>query len=454
MKMPLWLLRLLPMWDYICPKCRREVKPNSHQCPLCGERFPFPLRVPPRVLNDKKALEDYVHKHIFPKISTSQREYLTQFFTTIFSDGFESGNFSAWTGTEASSGNTIAVASDQKHHGSYSAKTTIQQESGWGKYARCYKTLASSYTIIYTRIYIRWSALPTTVGDDGHMRFLQLYQTSGPVWLTSIDVRYDGTDHHLVLVEPPDDSVGGTGTTVLNTNTWYCVELYCKFATGGAGEYKVYLNGALEISHTGLTNNYSANRVYVGDVDDMNPVAHNTWVDCVVVADAYIGPEAAGQLYEIYVDTVSQSLATPAPQCTFNLAKDAAVASQVAPLNFQLDIPKNAVTEVLTLHSEEATYNVIKDAIAQALATALFETGIFKDAISQTTATPNIEIVFTIPKDAILGTLADATIQSILDLSPEAVIKVLAEASVIKEGEVKITKLFLVLGNLAIQIQG
>jgi hypothetical protein len=30
----------------------------------------------------------------------------------------------------------------------------------------------------------------------------------------------------------------------------------------------------------------------------MNPVAHNTWVDCVVVADAYIGPEA------VFIETI------------------------------------------------------------------------------------------------------------------------------------------------------
>jgi hypothetical protein len=44
-------------------------------------------------------------------------------------------------------------------------------------------------------------------------------------------------------------------------------------------------------------------------------------------------------------------------------------------------------------------------------------------------------------------------IQSTFSLSPDAVVKVLAEVSVVKEGEVKVTKLFFILGNLAIQIQ-
>jgi hypothetical protein len=98
MHIPYWLLRLLPMWDYICPKCRREVKRKSRKCPYCGENYGIPLRVPPQVLKDPKTLEDYVHKHIFPKISASERKYLTQFFTVeeVYTNSFDS-TYVAWT---------------------------------------------------------------------------------------------------------------------------------------------------------------------------------------------------------------------------------------------------------------------------------------------------------------------------------------------------------------------
>jgi predicted amidophosphoribosyltransferase len=82
MGIPHWLLRLFPMWDYICPRCKKKVQKKSHNCPHCQERYSTPVRVPPKLCKDKKALENYVHKHVFPKVSYAQRNYLTQFFTT------------------------------------------------------------------------------------------------------------------------------------------------------------------------------------------------------------------------------------------------------------------------------------------------------------------------------------------------------------------------------------
>ncbi|HEX68708.1 MAG TPA: hypothetical protein ENG10_00220, partial [Candidatus Bathyarchaeota archaeon] len=130
MKLPTFLFRLLPLWSYICPRCRREVKCNSHKCPYCGEKYGKPLKVPPRFLKNQKALEEYVHKYIFPRISAKQREYLAQFFTTLFEDGFESGDFSAWTDTYTEGSPTVSVVSNPVHQGSYAEKATTNSGSG------------------------------------------------------------------------------------------------------------------------------------------------------------------------------------------------------------------------------------------------------------------------------------------------------------------------------------
>src|SRR3989337_2094782 len=129
MNIPYWLLPMLPMWEYICPKCRKGVKQSAHQCTHCSEKFPLAIRVPPSFLKDPEKLEAYVHKHIFPRVSEFERNYLTKYFTVIFSDGFESGDFSAWTGTVGGP----TVSNVQAHHGTYSCRA-----SG-SAYIYCYK---------------------------------------------------------------------------------------------------------------------------------------------------------------------------------------------------------------------------------------------------------------------------------------------------------------------------
>ena len=206
---------------------------------------------------------------------------------------------------------------------------------------------------------------------------------------------------------------------------------------------------------------------------------------------------SGGETYEIYKDAVVKTSALHSEQCTFNIHKDAAVASQAlrAP-EVTFNIPKDAIVQTLASVSIERIINIFKNAVVKAQATFSLEStfNINKNAISQVSATVGIETIFNIVKDAIvkasaipqigliyplnfdavvnasatpqlqqtLGISKDAIvvsvasplIQSTFNISPEAVVKVLAEVSVIKEGEVKVTRLFLLLGNIAIQLTG
>ena len=60
-------------------------------------------------------MSEYAHKVLAPKLSSKQREFLFKYFTELFSDGFESGDFSAWDLTQ----NNVSVETDNPHHGSY-----------------------------------------------------------------------------------------------------------------------------------------------------------------------------------------------------------------------------------------------------------------------------------------------------------------------------------------------
>ena len=282
--LPYWVLRLLPMWDYICPKCKREVQQKTHKCPYCGENYGVPLHVPSRVLKDPKALEDYVHQHVFPKISARQRDYLTQFFTEIFSDGFESGNFNAWTGTETGGNGSITVVSDQTHHGSYSAYSNAPASG----YADVYKTLATSQSECYIRWYVRFNTLPSSDGNKAPIlraggtgtELVRFYikNASGQLqilgeffpWVTTATYNYN-----------------------FQTGVWYCFEYGYKKGTGSDGFHKVWLDGTLVINlenrdHTSVGD---AESYKVGNCYLVSGYTSQLWIDCVTIADTYIGTE-------------------------------------------------------------------------------------------------------------------------------------------------------------------
>ncbi|MGC8895646.1 MAG: hypothetical protein ACP5LB_02605 [Candidatus Bathyarchaeia archaeon] len=130
---------------------------------------------------------------------------------------------------------------------------------------------------------------------------------------------------------------------------------------------------------------------------------------------------SGGQVYEIYVDAVSQSLATPVSETTYNIVKDAVAASQ-------------------SVTAQESNFNINQNAVTQPLADVLVElihAGIYEIYV-----------------DAAVQATAASLIQSEFGISPEAAVHVLAEVAVLKPAEVKVTRLFLILGDLAIQIQG
>jgi len=314
-RLPYWLLRLLPMWDYICPRCRRKVSKNSHECPHCGELYGVPLRVPPRCLKDKKALEDYVHEHIFPKVSASQREYLARFFTEFFSDGFESGDFSAWDGTANYYGSS-SIVSTPVYQGSYAAKFTCTDDSV-GAYGVAYKNLGSAYSTIHMRVYLRISALPN--GARFGCYKLRNAASAGDQFYVGV-LNDAGTEKWGVFVEYTDTWY--TYTEDITLDTWYCIEVKI-VRDSSNGEVHLWRNGTEIITETGInTGANDINKVYAGyqHTSSMggSGALVDVYVDCVVVADAYIGLEG-GQTYEVYVDAAVQGFASPVTQTTLRM---------------------------------------------------------------------------------------------------------------------------------------
>lgn len=274
MNLPYWLLRLLPMWDYICPRCKREVPRKSRVCPHCGEAYHFPLGIPPRMLKDPVALGEYVHRNVFPRVSAKQREYLALFFTTIFSDGFESGDTSAWTGVLGSP----TVQSTTKHHGTYGLYCDARGEG-------VYKTF-TEVTKVYGRAYVyitQWGATVQGV--------LRLFRNT---WDSCCQAVIELTNHFWrLIVNQPSETI--TSSVAASLSTWYCVQLAWQKSTAGGAEMWVHDDTGTELVHitcTVTTNNYPCTRFDVFNTDS----AYGTpqaYYDCAKIADAYIDPETA-----------------------------------------------------------------------------------------------------------------------------------------------------------------
>lgn len=113
------------------------------------------------------------------------------------------------------------------------------------------------------------------------------------------------------------------------------------------------------------------------------------------------------------------------------------------------------MAHVLAEINVEAIFNLVKDAVTQA-STSPKILGIYsinKNAVVNASAVAELQQILGISKNALVVSVSTPHIQSIFNISPEATVKVFAEAVAVKEGEVKVTRLFLLLGNLVLELK-
>jgi len=203
----------------------------------------------------------------------------------IFSDGFESNDFSEWTGTSESAGESSDVVNTDPHHGTYHASFTTDGSSS-NEYAYCYKTFGSSYAEIYARAYIK---LKTAELEHRIMEF-----SAGGSWHTMMLITatrvylyyHSGATHSSIFSE-----------TDLDLDTWYCFELYAK-VHATAGQSKLYLNDVellATASDLDTDEHGDVDQYRLGTYSSASATAHGIYVDCVIVDTSYIGMEAVGQ---------------------------------------------------------------------------------------------------------------------------------------------------------------
>lgn len=210
------------------------------------------------------------------------------FRVQTFSDGFESGNLSAWTGTVLTYGETATVNNATAHHGLYSGK--FASNGGGGDEVACvYRTIPSCpelYSRGYfyvaksgiTKDYDRFFFTIFRVGANS-VAYAGWRQTGGVIkWILTLR---DGTNY--VDVFSSSSPVSGR---------WYCVELHWKKdSTSGLAE--LWVDGQLVCSSSNRDTAAfgDADLVRMGLAALINSSSTIVYSDCIKLANARIGPE-------------------------------------------------------------------------------------------------------------------------------------------------------------------
>ncbi|MCW4009185.1 MAG: polysaccharide deacetylase family protein [Candidatus Bathyarchaeota archaeon] len=208
---------------------------------------------------------------------------VTQPTVVLFEDGFESGDFSAWS-EFVSSGCSLSVVGLGGVEGACCAGVDVS--GGFWPSGFCGVGLDGE-SVVYCRAYFKFGgALPSVgtyffvmgFGGSSDLCFVNFARSGGGLF---VELGY----RNGAGWEYADCSYS------FSLDTWYCLELYVK-VDSLLGEYGVWLDGDQII---GLSNKNSAGAGYVTSVNvglfsDCTNVAHQVFYDAVSIGNTYNGP--------------------------------------------------------------------------------------------------------------------------------------------------------------------
>jgi hypothetical protein len=215
--------------------------------------------------------------------------------TTLFSDGFETGNLSAWSTNGSGGGGTSpSVQTLLVHSGVYGAQEVIN--TAWGAYSYLYKSI-SPVTTTYLRAYLAFgnqidSGTWLGVGN-------MIYASSSLNWLLALyrpDASHWQWQIRDMSVSPGAIVCTSPSFTGLMLNHYYCVEMAGNVSVT-LGAALLYVDGVQVASATGLDT--GAGQIVTVGIQTYAQVYSETagmtlYFDDVVAADSYIGPMGGG----------------------------------------------------------------------------------------------------------------------------------------------------------------
>jgi hypothetical protein len=204
-----------------------------------------------------------------------------------FSDGFESGSFSAWSGTYKTVGETALVVNSLAHHGVDSARFTSDGSTAYES-VYCYKTI-SALSEVYSRGYFYISQSGIVQAGD---RFYFIQSRAGSIGVAWVGWRQTASGLRWeLMIRNGAGYVSAYSSSVPALKSWYSVELHWKKGVSGGAD--LWIDGALTCSLTGKdTSAYGdVNSVRFGLPEIQNCGPTTIYCDCSVINNAYIGKE-------------------------------------------------------------------------------------------------------------------------------------------------------------------
>jgi len=246
----------------------------------------------------------------------------------IFTDGFETGDYSLWTGTVNNTGSTMKISTVNKFTGSYAANCLISNVTG--TYAYAYHNF-SAESILYHREYVKISALPPSGGSCDLFGIMDVHATGEHLGTIAID--NNGTNYRWVIKYYDNTVASLAYSTAVNikADTWYYIEIMVKSGNGN-GQVAVWIaEDLVNIAETSptinLTNLINNDRpiqtiFFGGYVPGVFPV--NIFSDDVVASTTWTGPR---DFTSPTVGTISASSSSVGAQVTLStlVADDVAV---------------------------------------------------------------------------------------------------------------------------------
>ena len=208
--------------------------------------------------------------------------------SVLFEDGFESGDFSAWSGISTSSGETATVVDTLPHLGAYSA---MFASDGGGGFEGAYSYVdVSSSSELYGRGYFRVSQ--SGIAENNDRFYFMRFRAGG------VDVAYagwrqtGGVTRWGLIIRDGTSWVTAFSGSAPSLDQWYCVELHwVEDSSSGFGE--LYVDGELVCSASGRNTAAfgGVDLVRFGLAEVYNCGPTTVYGDSFVLSDTYIGPE-------------------------------------------------------------------------------------------------------------------------------------------------------------------